>query len=169
MQTAQQPCAMKRQKATDEDRNVAKALLLLESGCLLPAHTDAKRAKIGSDPLDNTSRVPRQPEPVQQDDLLHSLLFYNPFTPPTQDQHMKSAATQAYQTYTAPQVSMKDAQIQTEGVVQCSIESAAMQTASTTHLEGKTGRKKRTSKYSHTCKVCGQEKLCCRFLGIGIQ
>ena len=139
------------------------------SAFLQSAKVNAKRAKIGSNPLENTSSVPGHQEQAQQNNLLFSLQFYNPFMPPTQDQHMKSATTHTCQTYTAPPVLTKHAEIQKQGVVRCSIKSAATHTASTTHLEAKTGRKKRTSKHSHKCKVCGQEKLCCRFLGIGIQ
>lgn len=117
------------------------------------AKVNAKRAKIGSDPLNNTSGVQQQQEQAQQNDSLLSLQFYNPFMPPTQVQHMNSTATETCQTYTAPPVLTKHAEIQKkQGVVRCSIKSAVKHTASTTHLEGKTGRQKRTSKHSHKCK-----------------
>lgn len=78
--------------------------------------------------------------------------------------HMNSAATQACQTYTAPQVLTKNAETQTESAVQASIKSAATQTSSTTQPAGKTLRDMILTKHWHTCKVCGQDKLFCRFL-----
>lgn len=105
--------------------------------------------------------------------------YYMPFIPPAADQcvfkrvrtgegsrpsmpqvdrdpraHMNSAATQAGQTYTGPQVLMKHAETQTERVVKGSIKSTATQTSSTTHPAAKTLRDMILTKHWHICKVC---------------